>query len=227
MKHFLAGKPYDPEVFNRLQTSLSHQFGLTLREAEECLGDDVTLRSLQAILIREHNKVAAQHTILDSVEQVRHMRQRMIAVAEQEGTSFPTSVALISEEMKSEQQNWCGLGDTAWNNRVKLSLMDEECFGLFESVVAAHSACKLKGMTKGSEKPFAIKGLESLVIRLGSVGIKSFFHAVLEKQVPLSQCSSFCKEWIFRTRKSFKFVDYIILSLSFVPKLDISVFIVQ
>ena len=154
-------------------------------------------RTFQSELINEHNSVRAGGKDLTVQDHIKKMRATILR-----DMPLPSSAKAIPKYIQAEHRTWCGIGESKWRVRVRLSLLPEPTYQQLLKVFAMFQKRTLKGMQKklfdsdGKKKKsgsIPIQGLEKLAEDFDATD--KFLRGLTKKHYTLKEAAGFAEKW--------------------------------
>ena len=189
--------------------------GLSDAELSAITAEDVTVASVKALLIKEHNDSQHRGKHFSFRQQLTYLRTHI--QLEEKRTGNPIlKIGDLSKELRNQFLVWTGLKDSTLYQRSVIPLSSEHCFTAVLAVLDANSKSELKGQTKNKKvKELPVKALESLFKLNDSASILQVLRNILQlKEKPESIGPSATELWYKKNA-----VDHVVRGVNWKPGL--------
>ena len=189
--------------------------GLSDAELSAITAEDVTVASVKALLIKEHNDSQHRGKHFSFRQQLTYLRTHI--QLEEKRTGNPIlKIGDLSKELRNQFLVWTGLKDSTLYQRIVIPLATEQCFKAILAVLDANSNSELQGQTKNKKvKELPVKALESLFKLNDSESILQVLRNILQlKEKPESIGPSATLLWYKKNA-----VDHVVRGVNWKPGL--------
>jgi hypothetical protein len=175
--HFLSHSGNDD-----VKRTLGAELKLSSAELSAITGEDVTVASVKALLVREHNDSQHRGKNLSYRQQLTYMRTHL--KLEEKKTGEPIlKIADLSQKLRNQFLTWTGMSESTLYQRIVIPLSSEECFKELMAVVDANAKKELLGQNKHNKpKELPIKALENLFRLNDSPAILKVLREILQQK---------------------------------------------